>query len=217
MNNKAKLRIISHVLGPVMTNSYLIGDPSSQVAVAIDPAWNGEILANEAAQHGWRITDIWLTHAHFDHIGGVAGIVESSSDPVNIALHPDDLPLWQAHGGASAFGIPSFDPGPKPNVQLRDGMELFLNEMTFRVCHTPGHSPGHVIFVVEEEKVVFCGDLIFMQGVGRADLPGGDWNTLLTSIQENIFSLPDEFRLLPGHGPETSVGKERQTNPFIRG
>ncbi len=214
-SDKSKLQIVTHVLGPAMTNSYLVGDPSSGIAVAIDPAWNGEIIAREAVQRGWQITAIWLTHAHFDHFGGVAEIVRLSSREIDIALHPDDLPLWKAHGGASLFGFPAFDPGPEPNQALEHEMKLNLGEFTFEVRHTPGHSPGHVIYIAEQQNMVFCGDLIFMQGVGRTDLPGGDWKTLLRSIQESILSLPDDYRLMSGHGPETTVGQEKRTNPFL--
>lgn len=211
------LIIKSFVLGPVMTNSYLVGDPKRGVAIAIDPAWSGEMIFKEAMQQGWQITAIWLTHAHFDHFGGVAGIAKESQAEIKIALHSEDLPLWKAHGGAALFGFPAFDPGPEPNQMLTHGMQLPFGDTAFQVRHTPGHSPGHVIYVAEKEGLVFCGDLIFMQGVGRTDLPGGDWQVLLRSIQDNILSLPDDFRLLSGHGPETTVGQERQTNPFLDG
>jgi len=210
------LQIVSFALGPAMTNTYLIAEPNNHRAVVIDPAWNGDDILKEATNRGWEIEQLWLTHAHFDHFGGVAEIVAGSPSRIEVALHPDDFPLWEAHGGASLFGLLSFDPGPKPSILLEDGMSLNLGDFTFTVRHTPGHSPGHVIFLLEQERLVFSGDLIFMQSVGRTDLPGGSWETLLQSIQKNILSLPDDYRLLTGHGPETYVGQERRFNPFLR-
>ncbi|NIM96237.1 MAG: MBL fold metallo-hydrolase [Anaerolineales bacterium] len=198
-----------------MTNAYLVGDPATKTAVVVDPAWNGDFIASKADERNWKITAIWLTHAHFDHFGGVAQITNASEDSIPVALHPEDLPLWELHGGAAIFGFPAFDPGPAPTILLDHGLKLRLGNYQFEVRHTPGHTQGHVIFVLEKEKLVFCGDLIFMQGVGRTDLPGGDWDTLLRSIKENILTLPDDFRLLSGHGPETTVGQERLTNPFL--
>jgi hydroxyacylglutathione hydrolase len=215
-SEKSHLQIASFALGPAMTNSYLVAEADQHKAVAIDPAWNGDFILEEAADRGWEITQIWLTHAHFDHFGGVAQIVDGSPNNIEVALHADDLPLWKADGGASLFGLPTFDPGPEPTLILHDGMQLSLGDFIFKVKHTPGHSPGHVIFLSEQEKLVFCGDLIFMQSVGRTDLPGGSWEILLQSIQKNILSLPDEYRLLPGHGPETTVGQERRFNPFLK-
>jgi hydroxyacylglutathione hydrolase len=215
-SEKPTLQIASFALGPAMTNSYLVAESVHQQAVVIDPAWNGDLILDEAKKRGWEITQLWLTHGHFDHFGGVAQIVNGSTQTIEVALHAADLPLWKAHGGASLFGFPSFDPGPEPTIILTDGMLLNLGDFTFKVCHTPGHSLGHVIYRMDQEKLVFSGDLIFMQSVGRTDLPGGDWETLLQSIQDHILSLPDEYRLLPGHGPETTVGQERRLNPFLK-
>jgi glyoxylase-like metal-dependent hydrolase (beta-lactamase superfamily II) len=120
-------------------------------------------------------------------------------------------------GGAHAFGISEFDAGPEPTVYLEHGMKLGLGSQEFEVRHTPGHSPGHVILTYEQGGAVFCGDLVFRGSVGRTDLLGGDMETLLASIQQEVLSLPDEVLLLTGHGPATSVGVERRTNPFLSG
>lgn len=207
------LNIVRFVLGPAQTNAYLLGGPADGTAVVIDPAWDGQRIAAEAKRRGWRITNLWLTHAHFDHFGGAAALAEAFNAPV--ALHPEDQPLWRVGGGAALFGFPAFDPGPEPSISLEDGMWLHLGTHAFEVRHTPGHSPGHVVFVLDGERTVFCGDLIFHSGVGRTDLPGGDWALLVKSIQEKIFTLPDDTLLLSGHGPATTVGFERRTNPFL--
>lgn len=211
------LEIVSFELGLAMTNAYLVGDPATQTAVVVDPAWDGAMIHEAALERGWRVTSIWLTHAHFDHFGGVAELADLAEVTPPVALHPLDEPLWRAHGGAAFFGVPGFDPGPEPTIDLEHGMKMQLGDHTFEVRHTPGHSPGHVILVAAEDGLVFSGDLIFMGSVGRTDLPGGDWPTLLKSIQDEILPLPDDTILLSGHGPQTTVGRERSTNPFIVG
>ena len=208
------LNIHSYVLGPVQTNSYLVGDPQSKEAVVIDPAWDGKFLVDAAKQMGWRIQQIWLTHAHFDHLGGVAQIVELINPAPIVALHPEDLSLWRLKGGALWFGM-QVDPGPQPTLDLFHGQILNLKGIQFEVRHTPGHTPGHVIFYCAKEGVVFCGDVIFAGSIGRTDMPGGDYDTLISSIRSQILTLPDETRLLSGHGPETNVGIERSDNPFV--
>jgi hydroxyacylglutathione hydrolase len=208
------LEIVSMVLGPVATNAYLVGDPKSRTALVIDPAWDGELMVKEAERRGWSIIQLWLTHAHFDHIGGVGAIMRAVHPKPQIALHPLDAPLYSAQGGAPLFGM-HIEQGGKPTMQLKHGEILMLGEHTFEVRHCPGHTPGHVVFYCSAENVAFCGDVIFWGSIGRTDLPGGDYNTLIQSIQANILSLPDDTRLLSGHGGETTVGYERRNNPFL--
>ncbi len=211
------LEVLRFILGPAQTNCYLVGDSREGVAVVIDPAWDGDVIVGEAASRGWTIASIWLTHAHFDHFGGAAAIDDASEVPVAVALHPKDQALWRLHGGAAMFGIANFDPGPEPTVPLEHGMPLRLGDHIFEVRYTPGHTPGHVALLHREAKLMFCGDLIFNGGVGRTDLPGGDWDLLLESIRREVLVLPDDVRLLSGHGPETTVGAERLANPFLSG
>ena len=211
----APLLIVPMLLGPVQTNTYLVADTESRVAAVIDPAWDGAAIVREAERREWRITDIWLTHAHFDHFAGVGGVVQKLDPAPRIALHPLDRPLWQQSGGTAWFGLPTLEPGPAPTFELEDGMQLALGAHAFEVRHSPGHSPGHVMFYCAAQTCLFSGDLLFAGGVGRTDLPGGDWETLLTSIRERVFSLPDEVQVHPGHGPSTTVGRERRTNPFL--
>jgi glyoxylase-like metal-dependent hydrolase (beta-lactamase superfamily II) len=182
--------------------------------VVVDPAWDGELIVEEARRHGWQIGQIWLTHAHFDHIGGIAGVVKSTQPAPNIALHPSDLPLYSVQGGAALFGM-RIATAPEPTIRLKHGQNLALGDYTFEVRHTPGHTPGHVVFYCATEKVMFCGDVIFWGSIGRTDLPDGDYDTLIRTIQSQILSLPNETRLLSGHGGETTVGVERRDNPFL--
>lgn len=208
------LEIVSFVLGPVQTNSYLVADPDTGEAVVIDPAWDGARIVKAAQERGWRIGSIWLTHAHFDHIAGAAGVADQLNPLPPVALHPEDYTLWRAKGGSQLFGM-FIDPGPEPTIDLQHGQILNLGSSKFEVRHAPGHTPGHVVFYAPDAGVCFCGDVIFGGSIGRTDLPGGNFATLIDSIQTQILSLPDETRLLSGHGPETTVEEERETNPFL--
>jgi hydroxyacylglutathione hydrolase len=208
------LEIVTLVLGPVETNAYLVADTESGDAVVVDPAWDGAFIVEHAVQRGWQIRQFWLTHAHFDHFGGAAGLAKPGDQPPQGALHPLDLSLWQAQGGAPLFGL-HIDPGPRPEIALEHGQKLHVGEFTFEVRHAPGHTPGHVVFYCPARGVVFCGDVIFQGSIGRTDLPGGNYRTLIESIRTQILSLPDETLLFSGHGPETTVGDERATNPFL--
>ncbi len=209
------LSIVHFVLGPVMTNTYLIADDQSGEAVVIDPADEGERIVAEAERRGWRIGSIWLTHAHFDHLGGAPGVADSCSPEPPVALHAEDYSLWRMQGGAGFFGL-HVDPGPEPTVELHHNQTLYLGDYSFKVLHAPGHSRGHVMFYNEAENLLFCGDVIFQGSIGRTDLPGGDFSTLINSIHTQVLTLPDDTRLLNGHGPESTVGEERKYNPFIR-
>jgi len=210
------LQLLTFTLGPVQTNAYLVADPDSRLAAVIDPAWDGHILLHEAAVRGWRIAHIWLTHAHFDHIAGAGAVADGSSPIPPVALHPADYPLWRAQGGAPLFGM-RIDPGPEPTVDLTHGQVLRLGSFEFEVRHVPGHTPGHVLFYCAQANVAFCGDVIFQGSIGRTDLPGGDYDTLMYSIRSQVLTLPPETRLLAGHGPETTPEEERLNNPFLQG
>lgn len=225
------LEIVSFTLGPAQTNAYLVADPDTKEAAVIDPAWDGHIILQAAQKRGWRIGHLWYTHAHFDHIGGAAAIADALNPLPLVALHPNDHVLWRAGGGAAMFGF-DIDPGPEPTIDFVHGMKMRLGSNEFEVRFTPGHTPGHCILYVPDIRVerndadaprtrnagiCFCGDLIFAGGVGRTDFPGGSWEQLVESIRTQVFTLPDDTRLLSGHGPETTVGEEKSGNPFVSG
>ena len=208
------MHIETLVLGPVQTNAYLVADAQSREAAVIDPAWDGAVILDAAQERGWSICQLWFTHAHFDHIGGAGALVQALQPPPSQALHPADLPLWRAKGGAPLFGL-RFVSGSEPETHLVHGQRLRLGALEFEVRHAPGHTPGHVLFYCAAEGVMFCGDVIFAGGIGRTDLPGGDYAMLLHSIHSQVLTLPDPTRLLSGHGEETTVGWEKRWNPFL--
>jgi glyoxylase-like metal-dependent hydrolase (beta-lactamase superfamily II) len=210
------LEIVSFTLGPAQTNAYLVADSETQDAAVIDPSWDGQVILEAAQKRGLRIAHLWYTHAHFDHIGGAAAIADALNPLPLVALHPNDHVLWRAGGGGAIFGF-DIDPGPEPTIDFTHGQILKLGNVDFEVRFTPGHTTGHCILYVPSAGVCFCGDLIFAGSVGRTDFPGGSWEQLEESIRTQVYTLPDETRLLSGHGPETTVGEEKRNNPFVPG
>ncbi len=208
------IEIVRMILGPLMTNAYLVGEVESGKAVIIDPAWDGELIAQEARRRNWQIEQVWLTHAHFDHMGGLAGIARSVQPTPSIAIHPGDQGLYSMQGGAAFFGF-RIEAGPEPTILLKDRQIVSLDMHEFEVRHSPGHTPGHVVLFDKADRLAFCGDVIFSGSIGRTDLPGGDYDTLMDSIRMQILTLPNDTRLLTGHGDETTVGVERRDNPFL--
>ncbi len=200
-------------VGITQTNCYVLGCEQTNQGVVIDPGGHPKRILKVIEDSGLSICYVLNTHCHFDHMGANAAIVAATGAP--LALHPAELPILQAQGGAAWFGV-SVAESPAPDVELEDGQMLEVGTLRLQVLHTPGHSPGGVTFYLEEEGVAFDGDLLFAEGVGRTDLPGGARDTLLRSIRQVLFTLPDDTVLYPGHGPKTTVGHEKRTNPWVR-
>ncbi len=200
-------------VGMIQTNCYLVGCEETQEGVIIDPGGHPQRILAEVERHGLSIKYVLNTHGHFDHTDANRAIVEATG--ACLALHPLDLPLLQASGGAALFGLQA-DPSPAPDLELHDGDELEVGKLRFQVLHTPGHTPGHVCFYEATEGVLFDGDVLFYRGVGRTDLPGGSWQQLMDSIQRVLFGLPHETVVYSGHGPATTLGDEKQLNPWLR-
>ncbi|MEK6222308.1 MAG: MBL fold metallo-hydrolase [Chloroflexota bacterium] len=208
------LKIECMTLGLAATNTYILGHDETKTAIVVDPAWDGDKIVSRAKENGWRVTSIWLTHAHFDHLGGAGEVADAFNPPPPVALHPEDYWLWREQGGARLFGM-DIDPGPEPTIDFSAGQIIIAGETEFEVRYAPGHTPGHVMFYSETEKLLIAGDVIFYEGIGRTDLPGGEFRTLIDSINTQVFTLPDDTRILNGHGNETTVGHEREHNPFL--
>lgn len=200
------------ILGLVETNCYIVGCPETKEGVIIDPSDDAEKILAEVAKAGLTIKYILNTHAHFDHILANAGVVAATGAP--LALHPLDLPLLKQGGGASLFGLPIV-PSPMPDLELAEGNAITFGRHAFTVLFTPGHTPGHVSFYLPDAGLLFDGDVLFAGGIGRTDLPGGDYDTLMHSITEKLMRLPDETIVYSGHGPVTTIGRERADNPWL--
>ena len=205
--------VVSIPNGQFAQNCYLAADAASGAAAMIDPGEeSGRILA-ELDRRGWKLEAIWLTHAHVDHIMGVADVVRRW--PVPIWLHPLDRPLYDNLPQQAAWMGLRLPHAPPPTDALHAGVTLAIGEARFEVRHAPGHSPGSVALVGHGR--VFGGDVLFSGSVGRTDLPGGDAATLLASIEREFLTLPDTTVVHSGHGPDTTIGVERTTNPFLTG
>jgi glyoxylase-like metal-dependent hydrolase (beta-lactamase superfamily II) len=197
-------------VGPFQENSYVLGDPASGRAVLIDPGDEASRIVRLVQANDLTPEAIWLTHAHLDHIGAVAEIMSRWRLPV--FLHPDDLTLYRRAAQQAAFyGVPFTQPSD-PDRALADGDELMLGEHTFTVRHTPGHSPGHVVFV--GEGIMLGGDLLFAGSIGRTDLPLSNPEAMEASLSR-VATFDPELVVYPGHGPPTSIGAELATNPYL--
>lgn len=199
-------------VGPLEENCWLLTDPLSNDAVLVDPGDDADDLLAAVAASRATLREIWLTHAHFDHVGAVAGVRRAFDVPVR--LHPLDLPLYRvAAQSALRFGVHVENP-PEPTLDLASGDVLRLGAVEFAVHHLPGHAPGHVAFV--GAGLCVSGDVLFEGSIGRTDLPGCDPAAMQASLHV-MASWPATLRVLPGHGPATTLAREFSHNPFLRG
>jgi len=208
----------SAAVGPFFKNGYVVGCERTRKAVFIDPGDEVEQLLDVIAAGQLEVTHILLTHAHVDHVSGVAEAKRTLGAP--IYLHQDDLFLYQnAVRTGMMFGLTVEEPPPVDRYYEGEGPIVF-GDYEVRVSHTPGHCPGGVCLAITRQgetaaPSLFVGDTLFAGSIGRTDLPGGDYQTLLRSITGVLFAFPDDAVVYSGHGPETTIGRERRTNPFV--
>ncbi len=199
---------------PFAQNCSLVWCPRTLEGAVIDPGGDLEKVLAAASRHGVKLTKILLTHAHIDHAGGTAQLARDLDLPI-IGPHPGDQ-FWidgiAEQGRMFGFGkCESF----VPDQWLAHGDKVRVGDVEFDVQHCPGHTPGHVTFHCAADKIAFVGDVLFAGSIGRTDFPGGDHDTLIRSIRERLFTLGDDVRFVPGHGPMSTFGDERRTNPFV--
>lgn len=200
-------------VGPIMANCYILGCDKTKEAVVIDPGDDADEILKTLAQSNLRVKYLINTHGHFDHVGANKRMKEVTK--ADIMIHAEDEPMLSQLGRAAAsFGL-SAENSPGADKHLKDGDTISFGEITLKVIHTPGHSRGGVSLYTDGS--VFVGDTLFSGSIGRTDLPGGNYNTLIASIKEKLFSLPDNTIVYTGHGPETTILKEKRTNPFLMG
>jgi hydroxyacylglutathione hydrolase len=202
-------------VSPFQENCYVIGDEESMTGAIIDPGDEAARIALTVERVGLEISQIIVTHSHIDHVGAVAQLVDEYMCPVLMHNEAEAM-LKTVPQQAMMMGM-RFGKVPKVDRHIGDEEILEVGSLRLRSLYTPGHAPGHLAFLVEDEDTVFSGDALFAGSVGRVDLPGGSMEVLMKSISERLLILPDETRVLSGHGPETTIGRERVSNPFLGG
>ncbi len=204
----------------------VIGCENTRRAICIDPGDDSESIVQAIDKHGFELQAIAITHAHLDHVGGVAGLKKLKPE-ARIMLHQADEFIYEALPEQPAWiGVPrsqwaamgfAFEAPPQVDEYWVDGQIYEVGELNFTVLHCPGHTPGHVVLFEPQERKVFVGDVLFAGSVGRTDLPGGSTEQLLDSIENKLLPLGDDVEVYSGHGPVTTIGHERRTNPFLTG
>ncbi|HZN56052.1 MAG TPA: MBL fold metallo-hydrolase [Candidatus Polarisedimenticolaceae bacterium] len=205
------LEILVFTYGPFAENTYVVVGPGGRSAMVVDPGIGSEPVLDVLRERRLACALIVNTHGHLDHVAGNAAFHRATGAP--IAIHAADLPLLEnVRLQASLYGLAAED-SPAPGLELVEGAPLPFDGTAFEVIHTPGHTPGGVCLRRGSQMLV--GDTLFRGSVGRTDLPGGDWDTLVASIRGKLFALPDDVACYPGHEGETTIGRERRTNPFV--
>ncbi|HEX3228852.1 MAG TPA: MBL fold metallo-hydrolase [Pyrinomonadaceae bacterium] len=204
----------------------IVGCEKTKRAICIDPGDDSEEIVNAIDRHGLELQAIACTHAHLDHIGGVAGLKKRKPE-AKVIIHPADEAIYQQLPNQPAWiGIPrsqwselgfDFEAPPQVDEHWSDGQTYQVGELSFQVIHCPGHTPGHVVLFEPAERKVFVGDCLFAGSIGRTDLPGGSTEQLMDSLFKKILPLGDDVEVYSGHGPVTTIGKEKKTNPFLTG
>ena len=202
------------IVGALQVNCYLLGCERTRQAVVIDPGDNAPAIQAALRKRGLTLTAILATHVHFDHVLAARPLQEATG--ASFYLHPAERPILAAMRGMTQAWL-GYDPGAPPEVsgELAPGQPVVFGDEMLEVRATPGHSPGGVTFIHHASRRAFTGDALFAGGIGRTDLPGGDLRILLAGIREQILTLPDDYAVFPGHGPASTVGEERQSNPYL--
>lgn len=204
----------SFPVGPLHCNCTILGDEVTHEAVVVDPGDNIAEILSRLQKHGLTLRQIIVTHAHIDHVGGAALLKRATGAPV--LLNQRDMGLLSAMDmQAGWLGVPTPEVGT-PDASAEDGLTVGLQSLPAQVIHTPGHTPGSICLLFPNQELLIAGDTLFAGSIGRTDLPGGDGRQILRSLRDRLLVLPDRTRVLPGHGPETTIGNERQSNPFLQ-
>jgi glyoxylase-like metal-dependent hydrolase (beta-lactamase superfamily II) len=199
------------IVGPLEVNCYILGCEKTGEAVVIDPGADADRIIPVFSRHGLKIIHVLNTHGHFDHVGGNRTILEATG--ADLLIHEADIPLLsRASESAAVYGLRT-ENSPLPDRYLVDGMIFPVGTYEIKVLHTPGHTPGGCCLHVD--GIVITGDTLFADSVGRTDFPGGSTETLMKSIHDKLLKLPDETVVYPGHGPSTSIGREKRHNPYL--
>ncbi len=210
------LKYLTIPVTPFQQNCSLVWDDESKQAAVIDPGGDTERILAAVQKLGLKLEQIWITHAHVDHAAATADLAADHQLPIH-GPHPEDQ-FW-IDGLPQAADMYQFPPAKpfKPTRWLHDGDTVTIGSHTLQVRHCPGHTPGHVVFYSPEIGRAFVGDVLFAGSIGRTDFPRGDYDTLIASITQRLWPMGDETVFIPGHGPESTFGRERKTNPFVGG